>query len=142
MNQILKNQKENNPREWYLELLKKSEFIIETKVPGCIVYSPNCLGSWNAVCSWLEEKQKTFGFENYYFPLLIPKNDMIKQKEHFDVFFRELPTVTKVGDTSLDEEYYLRPTSEMIIYPSLKESIRESAGNADNFPNLNNATDS
>jgi prolyl-tRNA synthetase len=58
------------------------------------------------------------------FPLLIPKDELMKEKEHIKGFEEEVFWVTRGGSAELDIPLALRPTSETAIYPVFKVWIR------------------
>jgi prolyl-tRNA synthetase len=62
--------------------------------------------------------------ENVYFPLLIPKSLLLKEADHVEGFAPELATVTKVGDKTLEEELYIRPTSEVLIMTHFAKEVK------------------
>jgi prolyl-tRNA synthetase len=66
---------------------------------------------------------KETGHVNAYFPLLIPQSFIAKEAEHVEGFSPELAVVTHAGGKELEEPYVIRPTSETIIWDSLRKWI-------------------
>jgi prolyl-tRNA synthetase len=64
---------------------------------------------------------KTDGFENCYFPMLIPMSFIQKEKEHVEGFAPELFTIDRIGDEKLNDPLVLRPTSETIMYKTFAD---------------------
>jgi len=56
--------------------------------------------------------------------LFIPEKVLSKEAEHVKGFSPEVAWVTKVGKTKLNERLAIRPTSETIIYETIKKWIR------------------
>ena len=110
--------------DWYVQILEKAELIEYTNVSGCYVFRPRAYAIWEKVQKYFDEKIKKDGVKNAYFPLFIPKSNFIKEKEHVEGFTPEVAWVTKAGDSNLNEELAVRPTSETIIYPSYAKWIR------------------
>jgi prolyl-tRNA synthetase len=85
---------------------------------------------------------KKSGVQNAYFPLLVSKAALMKEKDHIAVslhqrgdmwralsarlqgFAPEVAWVTKSGDSDLAEPVAIRPTSETIMYPCYAKWIR------------------
>lgn len=110
--------------DWYTQILQKAELIEYTKVSGCYIFRPRAYFIWEKIKNCFDEKIKKDGVKNAYFPLLIPKSNLIKEKEHVQGFSPEVAWVTKGGKTELIEELAIRPTSETIMYPAFAKWIR------------------
>ena len=121
----IKTKKEENFAEWYHEVIKATRLVDFSIVQGCSVYSGYCLSIWEQVRRYLNFKLRKLGFEEYYFPTLIPLASLKKQKKHFDDLFREVLVVSKVGLNRLNEEYAIRPTSEAVIYESFAKWVKK-----------------
>jgi prolyl-tRNA synthetase len=116
--------KEGNFSEWYSEILKRAEILdIRYPVKGVYVWYPYGYKIRNLVYGILRsllDKEH----EEVQFPLLIPKDVLMKEKEHIKGFEDEVFWVTRGGLTELDIPFALRPTSETAIYPVFKVWIR------------------
>jgi len=117
-------QKENNFSVWYNEILKRAEILdVRYPVKGVYVWYPYGYKLRNliyAILRSLMDKEH----EETLFPLLIPKEELMKEREHIKGFEEEVFWVTKGGSTELDIPLALRPTSETAIYPVFKVWIR------------------
>ncbi len=117
-------QKENNFSEWYSEILKRAEILdIRYPVKGVYVWYPYGYKLRKLIYEILQsllDKEH----EEVLFPLLIPREELMKEKEHIKGFEEEVFWVTKGGSTELEIPLALRPTSETAIYPVFKVWIR------------------
>ena len=62
--------------------------------------------------------------QNAYFPLFIPMSYIAKEAEHVEGFSPELAVVTHGGGEELEEPLAVRPTSETMIWATLRRWIR------------------
>jgi prolyl-tRNA synthetase len=117
-------QKQDNFSEWYSEILKRAEILdIRYPVKGVYVWYPYGYKLRTLVYGILRsllDKEH----DEVQFPLLIPKDELMKEKKHIKGFEEEVFWVTKGGSTELDIPLALRPTSETAIYPVFKVWIR------------------
>ncbi len=117
-------QKADNFSEWYSEILKRAEILdIRYPVKGVYVWYPYGYKIRNLVYGILRSLLNT-GHDEVQFPLFIPKDELMKEKEHIKGFEEEVFWVTKGGSTELEIPLALRPTSETAIYPVFKVWIR------------------
>ena len=116
--------KDGDFSEWYTQVLQKAELIDYTDVSGCYVLRPRSYSVWEKIQNFLNEKIKSAGVKNCYFPMFIPESLLKKEAEHFEGFTPEVAWVTKAGDTKLNEPLAIRPTSETIMYSSYSKWIR------------------
>ena len=116
--------KEGNFSEWYSEILRRAEILdIRYPVKGVYVWYPYGFRLRNliyAILRSLMDKEH----EEVLFPMLIPKDELMKEEQHIKGFEEEVFWVTKGGCTDLDIPLALRPTSETAIYPVFKVWIR------------------
>ncbi len=117
----------NDFEAWYKHILKSADLIGESPVKGCDVLKGYCLEIWNQIREFLAGKLKELGYQDMYFPLLIPESIMKKQEEHYKVFESEVLTVTGTQKETFDEKFLIRPTSEMVIYASIADWIKNEA---------------
>lgn len=127
----MENKKMNaiTPREvdfakWYTDVVKNAGLIDYGQVKGTIIFKPYGFAIWENIQKLLDKEFKKIGVQNVYFPLLIPKSLFLKEKEHIEGFAPELATVTKVGNRILEEELYIRPTSEVPIMTFFSKEVR------------------
>jgi len=116
-----------NFSEWYRFNLVESEFIRYYDVSGCYVLLPNSFSIWENIKNYLDTEFKKRGVSNVYFPLFVTKERLDKEKDHLEGFSPEVAWVTKYGDGSdnsqMEDELAVRPTSETIMYPVLKNLV-------------------
>jgi prolyl-tRNA synthetase len=112
--------KEITPRsedysQWYVDVVLKTELADYGPVKGCMVIRPYGYAIWEAMQRDMDRRIKETGHVNAYFPLLIPKSFLEKEKEHVEGFSPECAWVTIGGGAELEEPLALRPTSEAMI---------------------------
>jgi prolyl-tRNA synthetase len=101
---------------WYNEVVLEAELADYSPVRGSMVIRPWGYGIWENMQRGLDQMFRDTGHENAYFPLLIPKSFIEREKEHIEGFAPELAVVTQAGGKELEEPFVIRPTSETIIY--------------------------
>jgi len=117
-------EKEDNFSRWYNEILKRARILdVRYPVKGEYVWYPYGLKLrnliYNILRSFMDKEH-----EEVLFPLLIRRDELLKEKEHIKGFEEEVFWVTHGGSTELDIPLALRPTSETAIYPVFKLWIR------------------
>ena len=117
-------EKEDNFSRWYNEILKRARILdVRYPVKGEYVWYPYGLKLrnliYNILRSFMDKEH-----EEVLFPLLIRRDELLKEKEHIKGFEDEVFWVTHGGSTELDIPLALRPTSETAIYPVFKLWIR------------------
>jgi len=115
-----RSMKEITPRaedysQWYLDMVLKAELADYGPVKGCMVIRPYGYAIWEAMQAEMDRRIKETGAVNAYFPLLIPKSFLEKEKDHVEGFSPECAWVTIGGGEELDEPLAIRPTSEAMI---------------------------
>ncbi len=116
--------KANNFSEWYGEILKRAEILdVRYPIKGVYVWYPYGYKIRNLVYGILRSLLDV-EHEEVQFPLLIPKDEFMKEKEHIKGFEEEVFWVTRGGTTELEIPFALRPTSETAMYPVFKLWIR------------------
>ena len=101
---------------WYTDVVRKAELADYTPVRGCMVIRPYGYAMWERVQRAFDDMIKSSGHENWYFPLLIPEELLVKEAEHVEGFTPEVAWVTEAGSHGkLDQRLAIRPTSETII---------------------------
>jgi prolyl-tRNA synthetase len=112
--------KEITPRsqdfsQWYLDVVLKAELADYGPVKGCMVIRPYGFAVWEAMQAEMDRRIKATGAVNAYFPLLIPKSFLEREKDHVEGFSPECAWVTIGGGAELEEPLAIRPTSEAMI---------------------------
>jgi len=103
---------------WYGEVLERAELVdIRYNVKGFIVYRPNLVKIIRGIYEELQKELDLRGHRQALFPLLIPISNIRKEAEHIAHFEEQVFKVTKAGDSELEEELVLRPTSETAFSP-------------------------
>jgi prolyl-tRNA synthetase len=110
---------------WYTDVVRKAELADYTPVRGCMVIRPYGYAIWERVQRVFDDMIKSSGHENWYFPLLIPEELLMKEAEHIEGFTPEVAWVTEAGSHGkLDQRLAIRPTSETIIGTLIRRYIQ------------------
>ena len=111
---------------WYTEVIRKAELADWSGVRGMMVVRPYGWAMWEAMWRAFDDMIKESGHENWAFPLLIPREFLMKEAEHIEGFAPEVAWVTRAGGSmeELEEPLAVRPTSETIIGPLIKRYIQ------------------
>jgi prolyl-tRNA synthetase len=111
---------------WYTDVIRKAEMADWSGVRGMMVVRPYGWAMWEAIMRAFDDMIKESGHENWAFPLLIPRDLLVKEAEHVEGFAPEVAWVTKAGGAmeELEEPLAVRPTSETIIGATIKRYIQ------------------
>ena len=115
--------REDDYSRWYTDIVLQSKMADYSPVKGCMVIRPNGYAIWEKLQRQLDDMFKETGHVNAYFPLFIPQSFMEKEAEHVEGFSPECAVVTHGGGEKLEENLYIRPTSETIIWSMYKKWI-------------------
>jgi prolyl-tRNA synthetase len=124
--------------KWYNELVVKADLAENSGVRGCMVIKPYGFAIWEKIQAGLDKMFKETGHENAYFPIFIPKSYLSKEASHVEGFAKECAVVTHYRlknaedgsgivvdeEAKLEEELIVRPTSETIIWDTLRKWIQ------------------
>lgn len=102
---------------WYQQVLTKGEMLDYYDVSGCYILRPGSYSIWEQIQKWFDEKIKSIGVQNAYFPMFVSSRVLEKEKDHIEGFAPEVAWVTKAGSSELEEPIAIRPTSETVMYP-------------------------
>jgi prolyl-tRNA synthetase len=121
--------KEITPRsqdysQWYLDVVLKADMADYGPVKGCMIIKPYGYAVWENMQRDMDRRIKETGHVNAYFPLLIPKSFLEKEKEHVEGFSPECAWVTIGGGEDLEEPLAIRPTSEAMICSMYAKWVR------------------
>src|SRR5436853_3556301 len=83
--------------EWYTDVVRKAELADYSPVRGCMVIRPYGFAIWEAIQRAFDDMIKSSGHENWYFPLLIPEDVIMREAEHIEGFTPEVAWVTEAG---------------------------------------------
>ncbi|HEY1456198.1 MAG TPA: proline--tRNA ligase [Candidatus Dormibacteraeota bacterium] len=111
---------------WYTDVIRKAEMADWSGVRGMMVVRPYGWSMWEAITRAFDDMIKESGHENWAFPLLIPREYLMKEAEHVEGFAPEVAWVTKAGGgmEDLEEPLAVRPTSESIIGALIRRYIQ------------------
>ena len=111
---------------WYTDVVRKAELADWSGVRGMMVVRPYGWAMWEAIQRAFDDMIKESGHENWAFPLLIPREYLMKEAEHVEGFAPEVAWVTKAGGgmEELEDPLAVRPTSETIIGALIKRYIQ------------------
>lgn len=110
--------------QWYQDIIAAAELVDQAPVRGCYILRPNGYLIWEIIQRELDMRFKQLGVQNAYFPLLIPRSYIAREAEHVEGFAPELAVVTHSGGELLDEPLVVRPTSETVIWATLRRWIQ------------------
>ncbi len=117
--------KEKNFSEWFTQIVQRTKLAdLRSNVKGCLVFQPWSVLSMEKMYKILEENLQRKGHKPYWFPTLIPEENLKKESEHIGGFTPEVFWVTHGGKKKFEEKFALRPTSETIIYSMFSKWIR------------------
>ena len=108
---------------WYNEIVQQAELASHSPVRGCMVIRPYGYRIWELMQGALDGMFKATGHQNAYFPLFLPKSALDREAEHVEGFAPETAIVTHAGGAELEEPLVIRPTSEAIIWPIVRDWI-------------------
>lgn len=119
--------------EWFQQVVKQADMADNSPVRGCMVIKPWGYGIWENMQRQLDDRIKSTGHQNAYFPLFIPLSFLEKEANHVEGFAKECAVVTHhrleekngrlVPTGELEEPLIVRPTSETIIGDSFSRWI-------------------
>lgn len=120
---ITAKKKENFP-EWYSQVLLRGNMHDYYDIKGCFIVKPQAMFVWKQIQRHFTAEIEKLGVQEYYFPMLVTKTALEKEKTHLENFSPELAWIAMCGDTELESPVAVRPTSETIIYPSFAKWLR------------------
>ncbi|MFO8051426.1 MAG: proline--tRNA ligase [Thermoplasmatota archaeon] len=111
--------------EWYNDVVDVAG-LSEKRYPikGMNVWTPYGWKVMQNIDSMIRKECDATGHDEVNFPLLIPKTEFQKEKDHIKGFDAEVYWVTHGGLNELDVPLLLRPTSETAMYPIFSLWVR------------------
>lgn len=120
---------------WYQQVITEAELAENSSTRGSMVIKPWGYGIWQRIQMLFDQQLVILGYENAYFPLLIPLKHLEKEAEHVQGFAKECAVVTHhrlvedeegglKPDGKLEEPFVIRPTSETIIGESMAKWVQ------------------
>lgn len=117
--------KVDNFPDWYDRALDVGDMVDSRySIKGMYVWKPYGYKALKFMLNALSELLDSTGHSEAYFPMLIPASVFGKERDFLKGFKGEAYIVTKAGDKDLTENLYVRPTSETVIYESVRPWIR------------------
>ena len=118
--------KNNNFSEWYTEIIKSAELAdIRYNVKGFVVFQPWSVLSMEKMFKYMEKTLQKKGHMPYWFPTVIPEQNLTKESDHVKGFTPEVFWITEHGNKEkIEEKLALRPTSETAFYQMFSIWIR------------------
>ena len=103
--------------EWYHTLLREGDIVdIRYPVKGMLVWRPYGLKALRLIQKIMIDLLEKTGHQEVYFPALVPESIFAKEKDFLEGFGGESLVIEGTGTRKFNERYYLRPTSETIMY--------------------------
>ncbi|EQD30900.1 Prolyl-tRNA synthetase 2 [mine drainage metagenome] len=117
--------KVSNFPEWYDRALDVGD-IVDTRYPvkGMYIWKPYGYKALKSMLNIISNLLDSTGHEEAYFPMMVPESVFGRERDFLKGFNGEAYIVTKAGESDLAEKLYVRPTSETIIYESVRPWIR------------------
>ncbi|MEM4481458.1 MAG: proline--tRNA ligase [Desulfurococcaceae archaeon] len=107
----------DNFSEWYHVILRDADMIdIRYPVKGMIVWRPYGLKALRLTQKIMIDLLERTGHYEAYFPTLIPESIFAREKEFLEGFSGESFAVEGTGTKKFNERFYIRPTSETVMY--------------------------
>ena len=114
-----------NFSEWYSQVLLKGNMHDYYDIKGCYILKPQAMFIWKVIQRYFTERIEKLGVLECYFPMLVTRSALEKEKDHLEGFSPELVWITTCGeDNELENPIAVRPTSETIMYPSFSKWLR------------------
>jgi len=123
----IKTKKGENFSEWYTEVVgEEGAKLVDIRygIQGFVAHRPWAVSIIRNYEKLLEEEVEKDGYAPMLLPVVIPRRNIEKEKEHVKGFAPEVFWITKGGNDKLEEEWFLRPTGESQIYPMYSLWIR------------------
>lgn len=109
---------------WFKEVITKSEILDYHDINGCYVLRPNGFFIWNTIKEHFTKEIEKLDVKEAYFPMLVSKASLEKEKDHLENFAPEVAWITECGGKPLENPVAIRPTSEAIMYPYFSKWIQ------------------
>uniref|UniRef100_A0A914MCS8 Aminoacyl-transfer RNA synthetases class-II family profile domain-containing protein n=1 Tax=Meloidogyne incognita TaxID=6306 RepID=A0A914MCS8_MELIC len=101
-------------RDWYKQLVTKSELIDDYNLPGFYILRPWAFSIWETVQKYMVERFQEIGVKNISLPLFAPFMD--KLEERYEDLFPNTYFLTHAGKDPIKHSIAIRPTSESLVY--------------------------
>jgi len=103
--------------DWYHDALREADLVdIRYPVKGMIIWKPYGLKALRLTQRILMDLLEKTGHLEAYFPALIPESVFARERDFLEGFGGESFVVEGTGTKKFNERFYLRPTSETVMY--------------------------
>lgn len=103
--------------DWYQDALREADLVdIRYPVKGMIVWKPYGLKALRLTQRILMDLLEKTSHLEAYFPALIPESVFARERDFLEGFGGESFVVEGTGTKKFNERFYLRPTSETVMY--------------------------
>lgn len=117
--------KKSDFSNWFSEVCSKADLVdLRYNVQGFVVHKPWAMRMIKHIYAIFEAELERRGHEPVLFPLVIPEENLEREKEHVAGFKPEVFWITKAGEEELPRKLALRPTSETAFYQMYSLWIR------------------
>lgn len=116
--------KKSDTGKWFENVVTAASLIDYYSISGFYILKPDAYAIWENIQQYFDKLIKEDGVKNCYFPILVPKSILEKEAAHVEGFAPEVAWVTHSGDKELNEKLAIRPTSETVMYPIMKNWVR------------------
>jgi len=117
--------KDENFSEWFTQIIQKCELAdLRYNIKGFLVFQPWSVLAMEKMYDYLENILREKGHKPYWFPTVIPEENLKKESSHISGFTPAVFWVTHGGKKKFEEKLALRPTSETAFYQMFNLWIR------------------
>jgi prolyl-tRNA synthetase len=116
--------REHDFPSWYADVVRRAELAEHSSVRGAMVIKPYGFTIWERIQRALDDRIKATGHENMYLPLLIPLDQLERERALVDGFAPEVAVVTHAGGKELATPLIIRPTSEAQVWSTYGKWLR------------------
>lgn len=115
--------KEEDFSSWYIQTLLRGNMFDYYEISGLYIMKPQSMFIWNKIKDFFTAEISKLGVKEVYFPMLLTKESIEREKGHVENFAPELAWITRCGDNDI-EPIAVRPTSESIMYPVFSKWVK------------------
>ncbi|MBP9116117.1 MAG: proline--tRNA ligase [Acidimicrobiia bacterium] len=109
---------------WYQSVIREAQMAENGLAKGSMVIKPWGYAIWEQIQAQVDKRIKLTGHDNFYFPTLAPMSVFGAEADLVEGFAPEVYEVTQSGGRSLEENLFLRPTSEAIIWETYSRWVQ------------------
>lgn len=117
--------KSENFSEWFTQVVEKADLAdVRYNVQGFLVHRTWSIKIIREIIKMFEKELERSGHDPVLFPLVIPEENLKKEREHFGIVPEVFWVTEKGANERLEKKLALRPTSETAFYPMYALWIR------------------